>query len=63
MFVLLCECNRGGIYMNVLKNNKGLVMFYICVSLVMTFWVMKVERENDKMMYEKNPYVLDTRVN
>ena len=49
--------------MNVLKNNKGLVMFYICVSLVMTFWVMKVERENDKMMYEKNHYVLDTRVN
>ena len=44
--------------MNVLKNNKGLVIFYVCVSIVMAFWVTKVERENDKIMYEKNTYVL-----
>lgn len=44
--------------MNVLKNNKGLVIFYVCVSIVMAFWVTKVEKENDKMMYEKNTYVL-----
>ena len=44
--------------MKVIKNNKGLIIFYLCVSLVMTFWVMKVERENDRMMYEKNTYML-----
>ena len=44
--------------MKVIKNNKGLIIFYICVSLVMTFWVMKVEKENDRMMYEKNTYML-----
>ena len=44
--------------MNVLKNNKGLIIFYVCVSIVMAFWVTKVEKENDKMMYEKNTYVL-----
>lgn len=44
--------------MKFLKNNKGLIMFYICVSLVMVFWVTKVEKENDKMMHEKNTYVL-----
>ena len=44
--------------MKVLKNNKGLIIFYVCVSIVMTFWVTKVEKENDKMMYEKNTYVL-----
>lgn len=44
--------------MNVLKNNKGLIIFYVCVSIVMAFWVTKVEKENDRMMYEKNTYVL-----
>ena len=58
-----CSCydvvtNKGGIYMKVLKNNKGLIIFYVCVSIVMAFWVTKVERENDKIMYEKNTYVL-----
>lgn len=44
--------------MKFLKNNKGLIIFYVCVSVVMAFWVTKVEKENDKMMYEKNTYVL-----
>lgn len=44
--------------MKVIKNNMGLIMFYLCVSLVMVFWVGKVEKENDKMMFEKNTYVL-----
>lgn len=44
--------------MKVLKNNKGLIIFYVCVSIVMAFWVTKVEKENDKIMYEKNTYVL-----
>ena len=44
--------------MKIIKNNMGLIMFYLCVSLVMVFWVAKVERENDRMMHEKNAYVL-----
>ena len=44
--------------MKFIKENKGLLLFYLCMSLVMTFWVNKVERENDRMMQEKNAYVL-----
>lgn len=44
--------------MKIIKNNMGLIMFYICVTLVMMVWIQKVEKENDKMMYEKNAYVL-----
>lgn len=44
--------------MKFIKENKGLLIFYLCMSLVMVFWVTKVERENDKMMYEKNSYIL-----
>lgn len=44
--------------MSFVKENKGLLIFYLCLSLVMTFWVMKVEKDNDRMMYEKNSYIL-----
>ena len=44
--------------MKFIKENKGLLLFYLCMSLVMAFWVNKVERENDRMMQEKNAYVL-----
>lgn len=44
--------------MKVLENNKGLIMFYLCVSLFMGFWVLNVEKSNDKIMSEKNAYVL-----
>ena len=44
--------------MKFLKENKGLLIFYLCMSLVMIFWVTKVEKENDRMMYEKNAYML-----
>ena len=33
--------------MKFLKDNKGLLIFYLCMSLVMMFWVTKVEKEND----------------
>jgi hypothetical protein len=44
--------------MKFIKENKGIFLFYICVSLVMAFWVVKVEKDNDRMMHEKNAYVL-----
>ena len=45
--------------MNFLKNNKGLIIFYLCVSLFMSVWVLNVEKTNDKIMSEKNAYVLN----
>ena len=45
--------------MKVLENNKGLIMFYLCVSLFMVFWVSNVERNNDAIMNQKNAYVLN----
>ena len=44
--------------MEILKNNKGLVIFYLCMSLFAMIWVSKVESNNDEMMLEKNSYIL-----
>lgn len=44
--------------MKFINENKGLLIFYLCLSLVMAFWVKKVETDNDRMMYEKNSYIL-----
>ena len=43
---------------NILKNNKGLVIFYLCMSLFAMIWVSKVESNNDEMMLQKNSYIL-----
>ncbi len=44
--------------MKVLKNNKGLVIFYLCMVVFAVFWALKVDENNDKMMLEKNAYIL-----
>lgn len=44
--------------MKIIMENKELVIFYIAISLVMCFWVGKVEKDNDKILYEKNSYML-----
>lgn len=46
--------------MKILKENKGLVLFYIFMALVMVFWVCKVDKENDKMLKVKNTYILNS---
>jgi len=45
--------------MKVLVDNKGLIIFYLCVTIVMGFWVNKVEKDNDRIMHQKNAYVLN----
>lgn len=45
--------------MKFLKDNKGLIMFYIFMSLVTVFWVCKVDKENDMMLKEKSAYMLN----
>ncbi len=44
--------------MKVLKNNRGLVIFYLCMVVFTVFWALKVDENNDKMMLEKNAYIL-----
>ena len=44
--------------MKVLKNNNGLVIFYLCMVVFTVFWALKVDENNDKMMLEKNAYIL-----
>ena len=44
--------------MKVLKNNKGLVIFYLCMVVFTVLWALKVDENNDKMMLEKNAYIL-----
>ena len=44
--------------MEFLKNNKGVVIFYLCVTIFSVAWVLNVDKTNDKMMMEKNPYIL-----
>ena len=44
--------------MKVLKNNKGLVIFYLCMVVFTVFWALKVDENNDKMMLVKNAYIL-----
>ena len=43
--------------MKVLKNNKGLVIFYLCMVVFTVLWALKVDENNDKMMLEKNAYI------
>ena len=49
--------------MEFLKNNKGLVIFYLCVTIFSVAWVLNVDKTNDKMMMEKNPYILSLILN
>lgn len=44
--------------MKVLKNNRGLLIFYLCMVVFTVFWALKVDENNDKMMLEKNAYIL-----
>ena len=57
MFVLLFKYIKE-VFMKIIIENKELVIFYIAISLVMCFWVGKVEKDNDKILYEKNSYML-----
>lgn len=45
--------------MEVLKYNKGLIMFYVCMIIFTMFWVSNVERQNDKIMEQKNAYIMN----
>lgn len=44
-----------------LKENKELLIFYLCVTIVTMFWVSKVDRENDFMMQQKSYVISETR--
>lgn len=43
--------------MNFLVENKGLIIFYLCMTIVTMVWVSKVENDNDIMLKQKS-YVI-----
>lgn len=45
-------------FMKVLEENKGLIIFYLCVSLFMAFWVSKVEHDTNLGLGKGYGYVL-----
>lgn len=49
--------------MKFLKDNKGLIIFYLFMSLVTIFWTCKVDKENDMMLKEKSAYMLNVANN
>lgn len=44
--------------MSIIKNNKELLIFYLLIIVFSIISVARVERYNDKMMVEKNAYIL-----
>ena len=55
------KTTKGGINMMFLKENKELLIFYLCVTIVTMFWVSKVDRENDFMMQQKSYVISEAR--
>lgn len=45
--------------MEFIKYNKGLLMFYLCMIIFTVFWVSNVEKQNDKIMQQKNAYIMN----
>ena len=50
--------SKGGVYMEIIKNNKELLMFYVFIVLFALFMVNNVNINNDRVMLSKNPYIL-----
>lgn len=48
--------------MKILKNNKGLIIFYLCIIAFTMVWVINVDKTNDKIMIEKNESILSSNV-
>lgn len=44
--------------MEIVKNNKGLIIFYLCIVGFALFMVANVNNNNDRMMLIKNSQVL-----
>lgn len=44
--------------MEMIKNNKGLIIFYVCIVMFALFMVANVDSNNDKMMLVKNSQFL-----
>ena len=42
--------------MKKIVDNKGVIIFYLCMILVMVFSVTKVDKNNDYMMNQKSEY-------
>lgn len=45
--------------MNFLVENKGLIIFYLCMTIFTMCWVSKVENDNDLMLKQKSYVITD----
>ena len=53
MFDIQFNCNKGGMNMNFIIKNKGLVTFYLVVTIFASFFVLRMEKL-DRMEEEAN---------
>ncbi len=44
--------------MKIIKNNKGIIIFYLCIVAFVLFISDMAEKNNDKMMMAKNDYII-----
>lgn len=47
---------------NEVRNNKGLIIFYVCVAVFAFFWSNIVDASNDRVMNEKNGNILSENI-
>lgn len=47
--------------MKLLENNKELIIFYFCVLVFVGFWMVKIDKENDIMMSQKNLRIVESK--
>ena len=47
--------------MEIIKYNRGLIMFYVGMIVFTMLWVSNVEKQNDKITQQKNAYILNER--
>lgn len=44
--------------MKIIKNNKGIIIFYLCIVVFVLFISDMAEKNNDQMMMAKNDYII-----
>ena len=47
--------------MEFIKYNKGIIIFYVGMIVFTMFWVSGVHKQNDRIMQQKNAYILNER--
>lgn len=43
--------------MELITNNKGLILFYLFIIIFLVFMTSNISRNNDRMLLAKNTYI------